>query len=221
MTSREFRTRLRRRTAKADVQLTDVQEQALEAYVRLLARWNQKINLTGLSVAEPDDEAVDRLLIEPLLAAKELTPEDRRAVDIGSGSGSPSIPLLIVRPDIAFTLVESKTRKSVFLTEIVRQLSLPHVIVETARFEQLLARPDLHEAADIVTIRAVRVEARTLLSLQAFLRAGGRLLWFRSASPSLPGNVPPPFQVVGSRPLIEATRSQLLILSKTAAAGIV
>jgi 16S rRNA (guanine527-N7)-methyltransferase len=220
VTSREFRTRLRRRTTRADVQLTDQQEQALESYIRLLARWNQKINLTGLSVLDPDDQAVDRLLVEPLVAAKELAPDDRRAVDIGSGSGSPAIPLLVVRPDIAFTLVESKTRKAVFLTELVRELSLNHVIVETARFEQLLARPDLHEAADFVTIRAVRVEARALLSFQAFLRAGGRLFWFRSASPSMPDNVPPPFQVVGSRLLIDANRSQLLILAKSAAAGV-
>jgi 16S rRNA (guanine527-N7)-methyltransferase len=193
----------------------------MEAYVRLLARWNQKINLTGLAVGDLDDEAVDRLLIEPLVAAKDLDPGDRRAVDIGSGSGSPAIPLLVVRPDIAFTLVESKTRKGVFLTEVVRALSLPHAVVETARFEQLLARPELHEAANIVTIRAVRVEARTLLSLQAFLYPGGRLFWFRSASPALPGNVPHPFQIVAARTLVEATRSQLLILAKASAAGVV
>jgi hypothetical protein len=126
-----------------------------------------------------------------------------------------------VRPDIAFTLVESKTRKAVFLTEVVRELSLPHAIVETARFEQLLARPDLHEAADVVTIRAVRVESRTLLSFQAFLQPGGRLFWFRAASPMLPGNIPPPFQVAGTRPLVDATRSQLLVLSKSRAAGLV
>ncbi len=221
MTSREFKTRLRRRTLKADVQLTEPQEQALETYIRLLARWNQKINLTGLSVSDPDDEAVDRLLVEPLVAAKELTEEDRQAVDIGSGSGSPAIPLLVVCPDIAFTLVEAKTRKAVFLTEVIRELSLPHAVVETARFEQLLARPDLHEAADVLTIRAVRVESRTLLSLQAFLQPGGRLFWFRTSSSVLPNSVPPPLQIVGSRPLVDATRSQLLVLAKARAAGLV
>ena len=51
--------------------------------------------------------------------------------------------------------------------------------VETARFEQLLSRPDLHEAADVVTVRAVRVETRTLMTLQAFLKPDGQLFWFR------------------------------------------
>ena len=36
---------------------------------RLLSTWNQKINLTGLNLEEPTPEALDRLLIEPLVAA--------------------------------------------------------------------------------------------------------------------------------------------------------
>ena len=72
MTTREFRERTRRRAKRVDVRLSDDQLTALEEYVRLLARWNRKINLTALSVAEPDDEAIDRLLIEPLVAAKYL-----------------------------------------------------------------------------------------------------------------------------------------------------
>ena len=54
----------------ACVRLSDDQLTALEEFVRLLARWNRKIDLTALSVAEPDDEAIDRLLMEPLVAAR-------------------------------------------------------------------------------------------------------------------------------------------------------
>ena len=70
-------------------------------------------------------------------------------------------------------MVESKTRKSVFLAEAIRHLPLPHASVETARFEELLSRPDLHEGADLLTVRAVRVETRTLMTLQAFLKPTG------------------------------------------------
>jgi 16S rRNA (guanine527-N7)-methyltransferase len=216
VTTREFQARLRRRTRRADVQLCDAEAALLEEYVRLLGRWNAKINLTALSVADPDDEAVDRLIVEPLAAAKVLPAGSLRLIDIGSGTGSPAIPLLVARPDLDVILVESKTRKAVFLTEVVRHLGLP-AAVETARYEHLLARPDLHESADVLTIRAVRVESRSLLSLQAFLKPGGQILWFRAAGSSQP-SVPLPLRLAGVRPLLEAARSSLVLLEKEAVA---
>ena len=43
----------------------------------------------------------------------------------------------------------------------------------------MLTRPELHEAFDVMTIRAVRVESATLVTLQAFLKPGGHLFWFQ------------------------------------------
>ena len=58
MASRDLRTRLQKRAAKAGVFLsTDLSEQ-LAAYYELLARWNLKINLTAIADI---DEAIDRL----------------------------------------------------------------------------------------------------------------------------------------------------------------
>jgi 16S rRNA (guanine527-N7)-methyltransferase len=218
VTTREFRERTRRRAKRVDVRLTDDQLTALEEYVRLLARWNRKINLTALSVAEPDDEAIDRLLMEPLVAAKYLPARPLRLIDVGSGSGSPAIPLLVTVPGLSLTMVESKTRKAVFLTEVVRALGA-HATVETSRFEYLLSRPDLHEAADVVTVRAVRVETRTLLTLQAFLLPSGQLFWFRSADGSAEPDVPVPLRLSAMHPLTDAPRSALLVLAKEPTAG--
>lgn len=218
MTSRQFRERIRRRAKRVDVRLADEQLTALEEYVRLLARWNQKINLTALSVAEPDDEAIDRLLMEPLVAAKYLPPGPLRLIDVGSGSGSPAIPLLITVPGISLTMVESKTRKAVFLTEVVRALGAK-ATVETSRYENLLSRPDLHEGADVVTVRAVRVETRTLLSLQAFLAPAGQLFWFRSGDGKPEAAVPVPLRFNALHPLTDQARSALLVLAKEPTAG--
>jgi len=187
----------------------------LEQYYRLLDLWNQKINLTALPLSQPEDKTFDRLLIEPLVACKYLSASPMTAMDIGSGSGSPAIPLTLGCPDLTMRMVESKTRKAVFLTEAIRQLHLNRASVETARFEQLLSRPDLHEAVDVVTVRAVRVEARTLMSLQAFLKPTGQLFWFRGA----PGRIdsaaiPPPLRWTASHPLVDANSSRLVILAK-------
>jgi len=187
---------------------------ALEQYVRLLGRWNAKINLTAFRLADPTDEAIDRLLIEPLLAARYLPHSRASLIDIGSGNGSPGIPLRLAAPAGTLTLVESKTRKAVFLSEAVRHLGLSNTTVEAARFEQLLTRPELHEAFDVLSLRAVRVEPRTLLTLQAFLRPGGQIFWFTGAGPELREDGIFPLVRVAMYPLVENLRSRLVVLEK-------
>jgi 16S rRNA (guanine527-N7)-methyltransferase len=215
VTSREFNERLMRRARRVDVQIAPALAGELEQYYRLLLLWNVKINLTALPLSPPGDDTFDRLLIEPLVAARHLEPGCVTAIDIGSGSGSPAIPLALAAPGLSMRMVESKTRKAVFLTEVVRHLRITRASVETARFEQLLSRPDLHEGADLVTVRAVRVEARTLMTLQAFLRPAGQLFWFRSAvGPSTPSNVPPPLRWTATHTLVDANSSRLVVLSK-------
>ena len=69
-----------------------------------------------------DDETFDRLLIEPLIASRYLPSTDCSVIDVGSGGGSPAIPLKLAMPGISLRMVESKTRKAAFLREAVRRL---------------------------------------------------------------------------------------------------
>ena len=186
----------------------------LETYYRLLSTWNKKINLTGLNVADITPEALDRLLIEPLVAASHVRPAVRSILDIGSGGGSPAIPMALALLDVTILMVEAKTRKSVFLKEALRALDLRRGDVITSRFEELLARPRLHEAHDLLTIRAVRIEARVLMNMQAFVRPRGEIFLFRTAtSTSGAASVTPPLAWKASYPLLEQT-SSLVILEK-------
>jgi len=189
-------------------------------YYRLLATWNTKINLTGLRLSEISPDALDRLLIEPVVAAKYVLSGSSRMLDVGSGGGSPAIPLALALPNTRLLMVESKTRKSVFLREAVRALEMNGADVVTTRFEELLARPDLHEAHDLVTIRAVRVEARVLGTLQAFAKPGGQIFLFRGSGHSDPSeSVTPPLMWQATYPLLESLRSRLVVLEKRAVAG--
>src|SRR6185295_16037309 len=72
VTSHEFRERLSGRAENAGVTITADAQATLEAYFQLLARWNAKINLTALPLRRPSDETFDRLLIEPLAAARHI-----------------------------------------------------------------------------------------------------------------------------------------------------
>jgi len=231
MTPREFNERLGKRARKAGVAPDQALVDALYAYFHLLQFWNQKVNLTAFSLEAAPDEAIDRLLIEPLVVAKhlhgthsaqghgglhgpQLSPHPR-ALDIGSGGGSPAIPLKLAMPALSLTMVESKTRKSAFLREAVRHLNLSEASVETARAEDLLTRPELVETQDLVTIRAVRIEQRLLTKIQAFLRLGGRILLFRStAGTEVPPLVTPPLVYEATWTLVESLRSRLVVLRK-------
>ncbi len=216
MSTRELRDRIRRRAKHANLQLPEELAYGLERYYVLLARWNAKMNLTAFRLtAGGDDESVDRLLIEPVVAARHLPASSSSLLDAGSGGGSPAIPLKLATPAMRLRMVEVKTRKAVFLREAVRELSLTDTVVETARFEELLARPELHESTDVVTIRAVRVEPRVLTTLQAFLKPGGTLLLFRGPSgTSVTESITPPLLWKATFPLIESLRSRLVVLEK-------
>ena len=118
-------------------------------------------------------------------------------------------------PRLRLTMVESKMRKSVFLREAVRVVELDGAEVVTARFEELLTRPDLHEAHDLVTIRAVRLEPRTLMTLQAFVKPGGLLFLFRGSTAADPSEtVTPPLAWKATYPLLESARSRLVLVEK-------
>jgi 16S rRNA (guanine527-N7)-methyltransferase len=216
MNAREFRERLNRRARQAHLTLSAELMAGLETYYQLLAKWNAKVNLTAFRLAPGgEDDAIDRLLLEPVAAARHLHAGARTLLDAGSGGGSPAIPLKLAAPHLELRMVEVKTRKAVFLREAVRELSLSNAVVETSRFEELLSRPELHESLDIVSIRAVRIEPKVLMTLQAFLRPGGQIFLFRGpGGADVAEVIAPPLMWKATFPLVEALRSRLVVLEK-------
>jgi 16S rRNA G527 N7-methylase RsmG len=77
------------------------------------------------------------------------------------------------------TMVESKVRKAVFLREAVNEMRLVGAQVQNDRFEDVARL--IPKTAELVTVRAVKVDA-TLTSLVSHLLAPtGRLFLFRPA----------------------------------------
>ena len=211
MAPRDFSTRLTRRGSRVGLFFSDELVEKLDTFYTLLFRWNQKMNLT--SIGDPD-EAIDRLVLEPLLAARHIPASATRLMDVGSGGGSPAIPLKLALPQLHLTMVEAKVRKSAFLREASRQLGLAATEVETTRVEELLARPQLHEAFDLISMRAVRIESRMLNTIQAFLKPSGHVLLFRGPHGPAEPMVVPPLQWVDTYPLVEALQSRATLLQK-------
>jgi 16S rRNA (guanine527-N7)-methyltransferase len=148
----------------------------LEQYFRLLTKWNGTINLTALPLTDPTNETFDRLLIEPLVVARRIENVRTRWFDLGSGGGSPAIPIKIVRPELRLTMVESRLRKSAFLREAIRVLGLEKADVANVRIEELVAQPGIAGSAELVTVRAVKVDREFIAMCRQLLANSGTLI---------------------------------------------
>lgn len=216
--SGQFRALLLARAGLAAVEVTPKLAADLETYYQLLTRWNARINLTGLDPAAP--ETLDRLLIEPLAAARHIPAQARSLIDIGSGGGSPAVPMALAA-GVRLTMVESKVRKSVFLREVLRELRLNDSEVLNDRYETLLSQSNLVEAFDVLSIRAVRQEPAALNELQRFVVSGGTLLLFRRDytwewPAGSPASHRPEVQLtfMATHPLVSSLQSQVVVLMK-------
>jgi 16S rRNA (guanine527-N7)-methyltransferase len=216
VTERQVEAQIWRRAERAGLPVSAALAESLRAYLALLAKWNRKINLTSLAVDPPTDDAIDRLIVEPLAGARLVRPGDRFVIDVGSGGGSPAIPFKLAAPQLRSIMVEVKTRKSAFLREAIRQLDLRDTVVETHLVQELLPRVELHEAADLVTVRAVRMDLALLGPLRSFLRPSGRVLWFGGVKvPSEVAAIASAGLTVELPDLGTTAQSRLTVLSRT------
>ena len=183
----------------------------LEAYFRLLTHWNAKINLTALPLDPPTDETFDRLLVEPLAASRHIENVPTVWFDLGSGGGSPAIPLRIARPAFTLTMVESRERKSAFLREAVRVLGLAGTQVQNARFEDVAEDSGYAGKADLLTVRAVKADSGLFQVAGKLLRSGGRLILFRPAHAAAAD--PAGFKRLGTTLLIDSPPSYLCVFT--------
>ena len=151
----------------------------LVAYYALLARWNARMNLTSLMDPE---QAVDRLLLEPAKAGQSL-PSGKALLDLGSGGGSPAIPLALTTAAKSLTMVESKARKAAFLREALRSLGI-HGSVECDRYESVV--PQLPTRMDVISVRAVKIDDALLELIGDALVPTGQIVLFVSDPPAVP-----------------------------------
>jgi 16S rRNA (guanine527-N7)-methyltransferase len=173
-----FRGLLDERARAANLSLGAPLSDKLADYLSLLSRWNTRINLTSLPLDPPTPAAIDRLVVEPLLTAPLLDRSIAIWFDLGSGGGSPAIPLQLAHPAQRLILVESRDRKAAFLREAIRELPVEGAEVEVSRIEQVTARPHNSGVADLVTVRAVKASASLFSDIKALLRFRGQAVLF-------------------------------------------
>ncbi len=156
------------------IHLTGRQIMSLITYERELLDWNRKFNLTAIRDVESIRTKHFLDSFSCVLAWGAFPPH--RLIDVGTGAGFPGLPLKILYPKMALTLVESVGKKAMFLEHIVRLLGLEGVEVIQDRAELVGCRPDHREQHDWAVARAVanmNVLSEYLLPL---VRVGGTML---------------------------------------------
>ena len=124
------------------------QQMRLLAYVSLLEKWNKTYSLTA--IREPA-RMVPHHLLDSLAPLPHLVaPAGARMLDVGSGFGTPGIPMAIARPDWHWVLLDSNHKKTTFLRQAVLELQLPNVTVASERVEAY--RPEA--GFNVITSRA-------------------------------------------------------------------
>lgn len=141
--------------------LSAQQHQQFVRYYQALLTWNQKFNLTGITDCEEvqTKHFLDSLVSLPLLAEERndtlpLT-SSLRCIDVGSGAGFPGIPLKIMAPTLAWTLLDGTGKKVTFLRHLIDELSLQGIDVVQGRAEELGRHGEYRAKFDVVTARAV------------------------------------------------------------------
>lgn len=162
--------------------------QRLLDYLAMMVRWNRVHNLTA--VRDPL-AMVDRHLLDSLAGRPWLPPG--RLADLGTGAGLPGVPIAIMEPERPVALVDSASKRTRFLTQVVGSLGLSRVTVHHARGEDHVPEAPY----DVVVARAVtRLDG--LMALAAPMLADeGRVVAWKGTWPE-PDGPPGPDVIVES-----------------------
>ena len=153
---------------EVDARLAD----RLDTYARLLAEWNEKMNLTAIT----DPVGVTVKHFADSLTAASLLPEGEfTLIDVGTGAGFPGVPLALYREDCRLTLLDSLNKRLVFLETVCRELGLPVTLIH-ARAEEGGRKPEWRERFDVATARAVAALPTLCEYCLPFVKKGGRFI---------------------------------------------
>ena len=143
---------LQEKAAQLSVVLDDAALDRFDIYAKALVEWNTKINLTAITTPK---EIVAKHFVDSLAVLTAVTPHPgAKLIDVGTGAGFPGLVLLIARPDLQVTLLDSTKKKLMVLDDILQRLSLSAELLH-ARAEEAGQNPQYREQYDLVTARAV------------------------------------------------------------------
>lgn len=169
---------LKEKAAEYSVELNDEALDRFDTYARLLVEWNEKINLTAIT--DPD-EIVIKHFVDSITVFNAIDiPQGSKVIDVGTGAGFPGVAMLITRPDLKITLMDSTNKKLNVIRDILENIGLEAEVIHK-RAEEAGQDKAFRESYDFATARAVS-NLRDLSELcLPMVKVGGTFISMKSA----------------------------------------
>lgn len=169
---------LKNNAASLGIELGEEEISRFDMLAERLIEQNKTMNLTAIT--EPD-EVVIKHFVDSISLLSAVTPEKgAKILDLGTGAGFPGIPLLICRPDINLTMVDSTAKKLKYVASTVEALGLEAETLHS-RAEEAGKQPEYREQYDIVCSRAVAALNLLCEYCLPFVKVGGIFAAMKSA----------------------------------------
>ena len=152
----------------------DIALDRFEIYQRMLAEWNERMNLTAITdpVEVAEKHFADSLATLPYLKPGMVV------IDVGTGAGFPGVPLLIMMPELKLTLADSLNKRLTFLEALLKELDLQAELVH-GRAEDLGQNRLYREQFDAALSRAVASLPVLLELTTPFVKVGGSAIAYK------------------------------------------
>lgn len=134
--------------AEHGVVLTKQQTKQFALYSDMLREWNDRMNLTAICNR---DAIYEKHFLDCILPMLEIQTTGSLC-DVGAGAGFPSLPMKIINPDLAVTIIEPIQKRITFLRALCEACRLDVTLIQ-GRSEDYAKTH--RECFDIVSARAV------------------------------------------------------------------
>lgn len=167
-----------RKFLEAGIELSVENAGLMDEMIVFLQAYCQKVNLTAIRDREG---IIEKHLIDSVLPLTFMDlPGDPLCLDIGTGAGFPAVPMMILRRDLEFTLLDAQRKRTDYLTQLVDRLGLKAEIIH-GRAEELGRQPRYRHRYDMVTARAVADPVTLLGYAGPLLKKGGVFIAMRGS----------------------------------------
>ncbi|MBQ8194734.1 MAG: 16S rRNA (guanine(527)-N(7))-methyltransferase RsmG [Oscillospiraceae bacterium] len=178
----------------------DITAEMADKYVRLcdyMVEYNKNVNLTAITEFE---DVVMKHFVDSVLPFTMVDIKDGSSfIDVGTGAGFPSLPLLIYRPDLKGTLCDSLNKRCVYLEKACAEIGIKAEIIH-ARSEELGRKQ--REKYDFSTARAVAAMPVLMEYCMPFVKVGGRFIALKSVNEDMSAADNAAKQLGGDKPSV-------------------
>lgn len=161
------------------VSLDETALDRFDKYAEILVETNKQFNLTAIT--EPDEIAVKHFADSLSVLKFVDIPEKSKIIDVGTGAGFPGMALLIARPDLKVSFLDSTKKKLGFIENVLSALSLSAETMHL-RAEEAGQDKKYREKYDFAFARAVAALPVLCEYCLPFVKQNGMFVAMKGAS---------------------------------------